>query len=91
MKLNLGADIDIGHTISVGKAERCLVLNIRRHTFEATTRHGVFTCVYQRDTPRLGMALVHLHLVVGHVKRDVGHMQKVVGKVLFDQVALVAD
>ncbi len=34
--------------------------------------------------------LVYPHAVVAHVKRDVGHVQKIIGKVLFDDVALVA-
>ena len=31
-----------------------------------------------------------MHLVAAHVESDVGHVQEVVGEVLFDHIALVA-
>ena len=33
---------------------------------------------------------MYFHAVFAHIKGDVGHVQKVVGEVLFDDVALVA-
>lgn len=34
-------------------------------------------------------ALVYFHAVLAHIKGDVGHVHKIVGKILFDDVALV--
>ena len=34
--------------------------------------------------------MVNFHLVVGHVEGDIRHVQKIVGKILLDDVALVA-
>lgn len=33
---------------------------------------------------------MNLHAVVSHVDRDIGHMQEVIGKILLDDIALVA-
>ena len=33
---------------------------------------------------------MHLYLVVLHVERDIGHVQKIVGKIFLDEITLVA-
>ena len=43
-----------------------------------------------RYTPRLSFFLVYDHAVVRHIEGDIGHMQEVVGEILFDNVALIA-
>src|SRR5690242_10122916 len=34
---------------------------------------------------------MHIHSVVGHVERHIGHMEKIVREILLDDVALVAE
>jgi hypothetical protein len=70
--------------------EGLLTLHERQHALQAPAGLGLLAGVHQRDTPRLGRALVHLHAVVGDIKGDVGDVQEVVGEVLLDQVTLVA-
>ena len=84
------ADIDIGHAVAVGEAERLFAAHVVGHSAQAPAGHRIVAGVHERDAPRLGLALVHLHRVVGDVEGDIGHVQKVVGEIFLDDVALVA-
>ena len=85
-----GADIDIAHAIAIGEAKRFVVFDVFGHPAQAPACHGCVACVNQRDRPGLGAFVVHLHLVEFHAEGDIRHVQEVVGKVFFDEVALVA-
>ena len=87
---NQFGDVDVSHAIAVGKTKSFFIFDIVRHTLQATTGHGVFTSIHQCDAPRLSIALMHFHAVGPHIESDIGHVQKVVGKVLFDDVTLVS-
>ncbi len=90
VKLALGGDIDIRHPITIGKKEKRLVLYIGGNPLETSTGQGVLAGIDQGHPPRLGLALMDLHAIVGHIEGDIGHVQEVVGEVLLDHVALVA-
>src|ERR1039458_586702 len=89
VKFNQGGNIHIAYTIAICTAE-ILFSHVLRNSFDTTARHSVFARVYQRDAPWLGIALMHLHFVVLHVKCYVRHMQKVVSEILFDHITLIA-
>ncbi|CAI8332899.1 MAG: Uncharacterised protein [Gammaproteobacteria bacterium] len=36
------------------------------------------------------MLLMHMHFIILHIKRHIGHMKEVVRKILFDHIALIA-
>src|SRR6185369_16067890 len=72
-----------------GEAKCRLVFDIAGDTFETTAGQGVLAGVNERDTPRLRLLLMHNNAVVGHVEGNVRHVQKVVGEVFLDHIALV--
>ena len=90
MKCNECSDIDIADAVAVSEAKRIFSLEIGGHTFESTACHGGFASVDQGHAPGLCTLLMHLHTVVAHVKRDIGHVQEVVRKIFLDQIAFVA-
>ena len=90
MELDGGANINIADAIAIGKTKSFLIGNVGGDTLEAAASHGVVTGIHQGYFPRFGFLVMHFHAVIGHVKGDVGHVQEVVSKVLFDDVALVA-
>ena len=90
VKGQLRGDVDVRHTVAIGEAKGFFVFQILGDAAQTATGHGAFAGVHQGDFPRLGRALVYFHFVCSHVKGDVGHVQKVVRKILFDDVAFVA-
>ena len=84
------ADVDVAHAVAVRAAERLVVLDERQDALDAPADHRVLAGVDQRHRPRLGTRLVHLHRVLLHVERHVGHVQEVVREVFLDLEALVA-
>jgi len=84
------SDVHIANAIAIGEAEGAFALEIGRHAPEAAAGERFGAGVDQGDAPGFSFAMVHLHLVGGHVKGDIAGMQKVVGEVFLDQVALVA-
>ena len=83
-------DIDIGNSVAVSEAEGLFVLHMRQVTLEAAASHGGSASVDQGDTPGLRDVAMHLHLVVQDVDGDIGSVEIVVGEILFDEIALVA-
>ena len=59
------------------------------HPFQAATGTGSLSSFYKGDIPRLRGLAVHLHAIVCHMKRDIGGVQEVVGKIFLDDVALI--
>src|SRR6185369_1465427 len=86
----LRGDVDVGDAVAVGEAEALLVGDVVADAPQPAAGHRALAGVDQRHAPRLGVLLVHFHRVLGHVERDVRHVQEVVGEVLLDDVALVA-
>jgi hypothetical protein len=80
----------VADTIAVSEAEQLVVLDELGDAAQPAPGHCGFTGIHQRYLPRLGALLMNLHAVLSHVEGHVGHVQKVVGEVLFDHVALVA-
>ena len=86
-----GTDIDIAHAVAIGEAKGFFVFDVLGHAAAQTaTGHGVVARVNQSHGPGFGAFMVHFHLVGFDAEGNVRHVQKVVGKVLFDEVALVA-
>jgi hypothetical protein len=83
-------DVDVGNAIAVGHAERFVAFDELCNFLKPSAGSGLIACVDQRDAPGFGHGVVHRHLVFGHVKGDIRGVQKVVGEVLLDDVALVA-
>ena len=71
MKFKKASDVDVGHTVAVGEAEVLFFSDISCDALQSTTCHRVFARVDQRHLPRLGVALMHMHLIALHVERDV--------------------
>ena len=72
---------------SVGKAEGLFIFHIRRNATQAAARHGRFSSIDQGHTLGLSTLLKHFHAVVADVEGDIGHVQKVIRKILFDHIA----
>ena len=83
-------DVDVADAVAIGQAEGVVALNVLGHALEAPTGHGALSSVHQGHTPGFGATLVHVHGVLAHVESDIRHIEKVVGEVLLDLVALVA-
>src|SRR6185437_14510809 len=60
-----------------------------RDALEPSARLRVVPGIDQRHAPWLGVPLVHNHAVVRHIESDVGHVQKIIGEILLDDIALV--
>ena len=90
MESDQGADVDIAYAVAVGKTKGRVGFNVIGDPFEATAGHGVFTGVHQGHPPGFGLVLVNFHFIRGHVEGDIGHVQKIIGKVFLDQIALIA-
>ncbi len=90
MEGNLTCNIDICKAIPVGKTKCLFIFNKIRNPFQTTPGLRFLTRIDQCYTPRFSLSLMHLHLIVLHVERDIGHMQKVVGKVFLDHITLVS-
>jgi hypothetical protein len=84
------ADIDVADAVAVGEAER-LVADMLADAAQAPAGLRVGARIDQRHRPRLGAVLVHLHLVRAQVEGDVRHVHEVVGEVLLDHIAAVAE
>jgi len=82
--------VHVADSVAVGETECVLALDVFGHPPEAPAGLGFVAGIHQGDAPGFGVALVHLHCVLGHVEGHVRHVQEVVGEVLLDQVALVA-
>ena len=90
MKAYQLCNVHVRHTVPVGHAERLLAFQMTTHLLETAARTRPLSCFYERHIPWLGGFVVHFHAVVRHVKGHVGGVQKVVGKILLDDVAPVA-
>jgi hypothetical protein len=77
-------------TIAIGGAEGLVVLDIVPDPREPPTGHGSDAGVDQRHLPRLGLAVMDVHDIVGHVEGHVGHVQEIVVEIFLDHIALVA-
>ena len=60
-----------------------------RNPLQPPTCHRGLTGVDQRHAPRLGILVMYLHTVFGHVEGDIRHVQEVIGEVFLDHIALV--
>ncbi len=66
------------------------LLKIARDIAQPAAGSGGLAGVDEGNSPGLSNALVDLHSVFLHVEGHIGHMEEVVRKVFFDQIALVA-
>src|SRR5437899_954100 len=90
MEGNLTGDVDVGDTVTIGQTEALFIADVSSYPFQAPACHRRFASVNKRHLPGLCAALVNMHRVITDIERDVGKMQRVVGKVLLDDIALVA-
>ena len=82
--------VDIAESIAIRHA-KILVADVWRDPSDASAGVRCDARVDQCYPPRLRILFVHLHLVLFHVEGDVGSVEEVVGEVLLDHVALVAE
>jgi len=87
---NRSRNVDIGDAVSVGHTEGLIAVQILRDPLQASSRAGRVAGIDQSDAPGLSDGLMHCHLVAVHVEGHIGGMQEIVGKILLDDVALVA-
>jgi hypothetical protein len=80
---------DVGQPVAVGQTE-LLVAHQRQHALQPSAGHGLLAGVDERHPPGLGRRLMHLHGPGGQVQGHVAGVQVVVGEVLLDHVAAVA-
>src|SRR5712692_7209262 len=89
MEGNQVLDVEVAHAIPVGEAEG-VVADVAAHALEPASGHRGFAGIDQRNLPGLHAVVEDLHFVVLHVEGHVGHVEEVVGEVLFDEITLVA-
>ena len=83
--------IDIAHTVAVGQHER-LVTDVLLNPLDAAARLSIEPRINERHLPRFRDIVVHRHAVaLCEVKGDIRSVQVVVGKILLDHIALVAE
>ena len=81
--------IHVGNAVAVGQHER-LIPNVIADTFDTTARHRVQSGIDQRHAPRLGIVVMHLHLVLRQIEGHIRRMQEIIGKILFYYILFVA-
>lgn len=91
MKFQQAGNVHIAYAITIGTTEIFTIIEICGDTLDAAAGQGAFAGLHQCYPPRLGITLMHFHLVLRHVKSDIRHVQKVVGKVFLDQIALITE
>ena len=90
VKFYRGGNIEIGNAVAIGEEKIVLALDIGRHALEPTAGQRRLAGVDQRDPPVLGVLLVEVHGIFGHVEGHVRHVQRVVGEIFLDHIALEA-
>src|SRR5690606_4799514 len=88
MKFDKLPDVHIAYSVTIGEAEG-LLAEILANPLQAAASHCAFTRINQRNAPWLRERIVNFHLVRPHVKRYIGRMEEVVGKVFLDHIAFV--
>jgi hypothetical protein len=88
MEVNQCGDVHVTDAIAIGETKR-LVVQVLRDAGEAPTGHSGFPGVHNSDLPRLCFAPVDFHVVFLHVEGDIGHVEEIIGEILFDHVALI--
>src|SRR5271154_1196204 len=83
-------DIYVSHAVTIGHAKSVLTDQILRHALETTACTGAVTGVHQSYAPWCGDALVYLHSIVLHVKSHVGHVEKIICEIFFNDISLVS-
>ena len=83
-------DVDIGNTVTIGQRKVWFAFHVIHHAFDAPTRLRNIARIDEGHSPGLGGLPMHLHAILSDVKGNVGHVHKVIGEKLFDDVALIA-
>ena len=89
VKCDQARDVDIADAVAISAAKRSL-FQVARCLLDPPARHRFESGVNQRDLPRLGGGAQHGVSAVAHVESDIGAVQGVITKKLFDQMAFVA-
>ena len=89
MESDQRCDVHIGDAITVGEAEGTII-QVGGHPLEPPSGEGSLTGIHQGDLSGLGLLVVHLHLVRGHIEGDIAIVQKIIGEIFLDHIALVA-
>jgi hypothetical protein len=85
-----GADVDVGHAVPVGQAERLARCQVPRGTEDATRGHRALAGVRDRHLPPERRARVVLSDAGVEVERDVGVVEREVREVLLELIAAVS-
>lgn len=90
MDLHDFINLHIEHSITIGHEER-LVVHILLDAFDATTCHGVIAVIDHSHLPWIHIALMNSHpvLTITVIEGNIGVMQEIVDKPLFDILLLV--
>jgi hypothetical protein len=89
VKFQLLCNIYVGNTITVCEAERLFIAQIWRYPLESASGHSIVARVYERNSPRFGISMMHFHLIFPHVESDVRHVQKIIREILLYDISLV--
>ncbi len=89
MKFDRGANIHVADAVTISEAKGIVVLDEFRDALQPPAGLRVFPGVDQRHSPRFDLFSMDQRFVVRHVESDVGHVQRVIGKIFLDEIALV--
>ncbi len=89
VEVDQGGDVDVRQPVAVCEAE-VLIAQVGQYPLKAPAGHRRLARLDQGDLPGLRFGAVDLHPAAGQVEADVGRVEVVVGEVLLDQIALVA-
>ena len=89
MELDQFGNVHIADAITIGH-HKGFVADIFLHPLDAAARHRVQAGIHHRHAPRLGVLVMHDHLVaLGEVKGHIAGMQEIIRKPLLDHMLLV--
>src|SRR5580692_2755113 len=90
VEIDQRGQVHVSEPVAVGEAE-LLPTDVWQHALEPPAGHRLLACVHERHVPRLRFGAVHLHGALRQIERHVARVHVVVGEVLLDHVALVAE
>src|SRR5262249_48705995 len=81
---------DVRNAIAICECEEWIVGYIRQDSLQATTGLGLISSIDQCDVPRLCGLSMHLEPILRQMKCNVRHVDEIIGEILLDKIALVA-
>src|SRR5687767_13742256 len=90
MKSKLLPYVDIRNSVTIRQTKRVFFGDVIRNSLQPAPGGRIISRIDERHTPWFRVSVMDLHFVFLHVEPNISHLQKVIGKIFLDQIALIA-